>query len=318
MAISQTARNLLRVIPLLLLLLAVVFIRQSAAPPDAREGLSLWAVRDHTPPPESLSAFATYARKSLSVAFARSQQIDQPPLYYLLLDAWTLLAGGSLLAARLPSFLFVVLLAAIAYRIAGQMMGLRASWLVLGLIIASPLLLVFGLDAVPQASLTLVLLTACAVVGVYALGRFIPNRMRSRYVLISAGLIVISAALQLTALQFLPDHQRADWSVPVTWMQAERQASELAVTDIDPRSPLAFYLPQLQRGITLDLGWQPQTPATMLHYAEVLDGVPVIWAVLPESDEASKTLLDQLQIGYTISAAQQAGDMIFYRLERTS
>lgn len=316
MAVPQTPRSIIRTLPLLLLLFAVLLVWQSTTAVHDREGQSLWAVRDREAPPEGVRAFPGYSRQSLGIAFARSQQMNQPPLYYLLLDAWTLLAGQSLLAARLPSIWFALIMAAYASRVAGRRLGFRAGWLALALLVSSPLLIVYAVDAAPQASLIALLLAAGSLVVIYALWRFLPARMRSRYALVAGLVLLLSTALQLIALAIYPQHSRPDWPGAIAWMQAERQPTEPTVTLIDPASPLAYYVPQFQQGITLDLGWQPQTPTMLTRYTAALENAPVIWAVLPQADGASQMLLGRLQGDYAITDQQQAGEMIFYRLER--
>lgn len=110
MAVSQTARAALLNYALLAALLLAVFTLSTAD--IQRESLwfdeayTLYIVRDEGRLPDGLSSTARYVLDSLRQAVERAREDVHPPLYFVLFDVWTLLAGESPYAARLPSALF--------------------------------------------------------------------------------------------------------------------------------------------------------------------------------------------------------------------
>lgn len=110
MAVSQTTRTAL-LIRKLLLALALLFVFGAALAGLQRDSLwfdeayTLYVVRDEARPPDSVLSQARYLWDSLRSAAARARADVHPPLYFVLMDVWTLLAGESVFAVRLPSLL---------------------------------------------------------------------------------------------------------------------------------------------------------------------------------------------------------------------
>jgi 4-amino-4-deoxy-L-arabinose transferase-like glycosyltransferase len=75
-----------------------------------------------------LDAESVWLDEAFSIGIARAGLDEHPPLYYILLHAWTLVAGGSAWSARLLSVLFSlgILVAAhvVGTRLAGRATGL--------------------------------------------------------------------------------------------------------------------------------------------------------------------------------------------------
>ena len=97
-----------------LLLLWAVLLPLARLPLTADEGRVMWTIRDERPltlaaPVDSLRAL----RANLSNTLNRLPDQAQPLPGVLLLDAWTTLAGESVLAARLPGILAALLVAAL-------------------------------------------------------------------------------------------------------------------------------------------------------------------------------------------------------------
>ncbi|MFW5771966.1 MAG: hypothetical protein ACOCZH_01495 [Phototrophicaceae bacterium] len=97
-----------------LLLLWAILLPLVRLPLTSDEGRALWAVRDERPlsldaPLDALRAL----RRNLDDTLNRLSDQAQPLPGVLLLDAWTTLAGESVLAARLPGMLAVLLAASL-------------------------------------------------------------------------------------------------------------------------------------------------------------------------------------------------------------
>jgi len=84
------------------------------------EGFSAWIVRDEMREPESLRETLRYILNSFTNTFDHIRNDVHPPLYYLLLDAWTLLSGDNEFSLRLPSALMATLSLAGIYAIGRQ------------------------------------------------------------------------------------------------------------------------------------------------------------------------------------------------------
>ncbi len=314
MAVSQAARSIILAALFLLAVFLVVSVELANTPPSDEEGVSLWVVRDAGRPPQGFSQSVQAARDGMTTARTRANELARPPLYYVLLDGWTLLAGDSLFAARLPSAWVGLLALALTWRIARQFIGRWQAWLALALLASSPFFIAYTREAWLYAGLwVLVLLPAAALVLVWLIteaSRKV-DLSHHRYRL-GVLLGVIVAAQWLLAPQLLAP--RPDWNTAVSVMTAARQPLEPAVMQIDPRSPLAYYLPRLRHGVTLQLGWRELTPDDMRAYAAVMGEVDSLWAVLPAADASSAALLEALAARYTLNRQHDAGGMAFYHL----
>ncbi len=130
------------------------------------EAWSLWAVEPDSPG-------ATLARVIDDV---------HPPLYFLLLDPWTRLAGDSELAARLPSALMAALCMALLYRLAQDWFSARAGWAAALILGASSFFAYYAREA-RMYMLTALLATAAML----AYGRWLRrNDVRWRWLYIGA------------------------------------------------------------------------------------------------------------------------------------
>lgn len=141
----------------------------------ADEAFTLWAVRDDARPPQGVSATARYLAASLGGALARACADVHPPLYFLLMDAWTLTLGESVLAARLPSALALLLGASAACALGGRLFGQRAGLLAAALLLTAPLAVYYAREARMYA--LLLALAACSTLA-YAAWRERPTRRR--------------------------------------------------------------------------------------------------------------------------------------------
>ncbi|HLV37045.1 MAG TPA: glycosyltransferase family 39 protein [Spirillospora sp.] len=110
MAVSQTARAALlnRHILTILALLTIFGIASAGLQRDSLwfdEAYTLYIVRDDDQPPENLTGRVRFVVDSLRRAVERARADVHPPLYFAFFDIWSLLAGESVYAARLPSTL---------------------------------------------------------------------------------------------------------------------------------------------------------------------------------------------------------------------
>lgn len=81
------------------------------------EGFTAWIVHDEMREPETVRETLRFVRDSLLNTLNRVREDVHPPLYYLLLDVWTLLIGDSEFSLRLPSALMGTLSLATVYAI---------------------------------------------------------------------------------------------------------------------------------------------------------------------------------------------------------
>lgn len=81
------------------------------------EGWTAWAVHDDRSNPASVGETLQHIRDSLTGALSRVRDDVHPPLYFLLLDVWTLLIGESVLALRLFSVLCGLLALSATYAV---------------------------------------------------------------------------------------------------------------------------------------------------------------------------------------------------------
>lgn len=73
------------------------------------EGWSVWTVYDDVRPPTSIGETISYVRGSITGALSIVIELDvHPPLYYLLLDGWTLAFGEGVFMVRLLSALLAL------------------------------------------------------------------------------------------------------------------------------------------------------------------------------------------------------------------
>lgn len=141
----------------------------------ADEAFTLWAVRDDARPPRGVGATARFLAASLGGALARARADVHPPLYFLLMDAWTLAAGESVFAARLPSALALLLGAAAAHTLGARLFSRRAGLLAAALLLTAPLAVYYAREA---RMYTLLLALAAGSTLAYAAWRARPTRRR--------------------------------------------------------------------------------------------------------------------------------------------
>lgn len=98
------------------------------------EGWTLWAVRDEGPPPRSALEALQFVRASFSQTLERVRGDVHPPLYFVLLDGWTLLTGESVFAVRLFSALCGLLGLAAVYAVGKRLFDHQTGLLALALL----------------------------------------------------------------------------------------------------------------------------------------------------------------------------------------
>src|SRR5215510_4982778 len=84
------------------------------------EGWTAWTIRDEVRDIDSWRDAIRFIRDSVFTTFERVRSDVHPPLYFLLLDGWSLVAGDSQFALRLPSVLMGILALAGVYAVAAQ------------------------------------------------------------------------------------------------------------------------------------------------------------------------------------------------------
>src|SRR5688572_14329457 len=84
------------------------------------EGWTAWTIRDEPRDIDSWRDAIRFVRASIFTTFERVRSDVHPPLYFLLLDGWSLVAGESQFALRLPSVFMGTLALAGMYAVAAQ------------------------------------------------------------------------------------------------------------------------------------------------------------------------------------------------------
>src|SRR5688572_22137989 len=84
------------------------------------EGWTAWTIRDEPRDVDSWRDAIRFIRASTLTTFERVRADVHPPLYFILLDGWSLLAGESQFALRLPSALMGILALAGLYAVTTQ------------------------------------------------------------------------------------------------------------------------------------------------------------------------------------------------------
>lgn len=89
------------------------------------EGYSASVVRDEMRDPNTIREALRFVRDSLVNTFEHIQTDVHPPLYYLLLDGWTMLIGHSEFALRVPSAILATISLASIYALGRQWFTVR-------------------------------------------------------------------------------------------------------------------------------------------------------------------------------------------------
>lgn len=111
------------------------------------EGYSAWIVRDEMRQPESLRETLRFVKDSLLNTFNYVRSDVHPPFYYLLLDVWTLVAGDSEFALRLPSALMATLSLAGIYAIGRQCFNTKTGLIALLMLGTAGMFLYYAREA---------------------------------------------------------------------------------------------------------------------------------------------------------------------------
>ena len=146
MALSQTARALIPALALLAAFAVVLVDLQRESLWDD-DGFTLWVPRAVEPPPASLRAAPRYLIDSLGGALARARADVHPPLYFLALDIWSLLAGASIFSVRLFSALAGVIGLAAVYALGARLFDRRAALWSLLLLATAGAFIYYGREA---------------------------------------------------------------------------------------------------------------------------------------------------------------------------
>lgn len=104
---------------------------------------------------ECASAFISGKSYPAMLAYLRQAFHELPPVYYLVLRAWSLAAGRSEYALRFPSVLFGVLSVALMYRVGRRRIDNLAAWAGALILVVQPFHIHYSQDARPYAMMML-------------------------------------------------------------------------------------------------------------------------------------------------------------------
>lgn len=167
------------------------------------EGWSAWVVYDDFPAPEGLRELLRYPLDSLRGVLSRISPADvHPPLYYLLLDVWTQLAGESVFSLRLLSLFAGLAALAITYRLGAHFFD-PLSGLLAVLILGTMSFFLYYTREARMYTLFLALSAASMWAYLRWMGR--PNRRNLLFLALSMALLLYTHYLGalVAASQFL-------------------------------------------------------------------------------------------------------------------
>lgn len=152
------------------------------------EGYTLYIVRDSDRPPEGITETARFVLTSLSNAAARAGAGAHPPLYFLALDGWAMLAGDSVYAVRLLSAWFGMIALAATAALGRWLFGLRAGLLALVILGTASMFVYYSREA--RMYSLLLALSALATLVYWRWWRVsrLPLRVSVMYGILLAGL----------------------------------------------------------------------------------------------------------------------------------
>jgi hypothetical protein len=141
------------------------------------------------------------------------------------------------------------------------------------------------------------------------------NRAQSPYAL-AAFALTVAGVLIIAAL--LIQSVKTDWRAAIDRLNADRQPLDPTLLNIPPTHPLAYFQAQdgdLQRGISVDVGWDYHTPETIQTVIDAVNGAPSIWTILLEDDPKTALILDSLSSARTRGVEWTQGDVLFDRFD---
>lgn len=190
-----------------LILLAVFALATAEIQRDSLwfdEGYTLFVVRDDSRLPDTLPGAARFVFDSVRSAIERARADVHPPLYFILFDGWTLLAGESVYAARLPSVLLGLIGLAGTYTL-GRRLFDRPTALIAAAVLGTASIFVYYTREARMYTLLLALAVLATLA--YERWRSHPSLLRTLlysallaalpYVHYAGGLIFIGHALHL-------------------------------------------------------------------------------------------------------------------------
>lgn len=91
------------------------------------EGYTIWFVHDDGRPLERITQIVQFIRHSLTTTLARVSADVHPPLYFVLLDGWTLLTGESIYTIRLLSTFFGLIALSATYAVGKRLFDVKTA-----------------------------------------------------------------------------------------------------------------------------------------------------------------------------------------------
>jgi hypothetical protein len=298
------------------------------------EASALWIVRDDAPvwavgPRDALRGL----RANLGDLLARLRERGQPPLYYVALDVWTMLAGESLLAARIFSTFAAMIAAAILVRLntlhpvaaltglilcalTGAMIDPAALWIMLALLALWALRR--GRMILCALAWTAALLTHVAAIVLLPVVICLWGRTSRR---IARGeRIAVGVVAAMTIAVCAPLLIRPDWGAAIRAMNGQRAPTDPAITLIEPGSALAFFDRQpgthVRQGISLDLAWRDHSQAEITALVNSVAGAPAVWIIMPRDHPKTGQVITGLEPTHAPGITIEVGDMLLRRYDQ--
>lgn len=126
------------------------------------EGYTAWVIRDDVRDLNTVSDTIRYLGTSVLTAFERLRLDSSPPLYFVLLDIWSLIIGDSEFALRYPSALLAMMALAGMVAIGTQWFNRQTAFIAVLLLGTSGFFIFYSRDATPAMLYLALTITATA------------------------------------------------------------------------------------------------------------------------------------------------------------
>jgi hypothetical protein len=347
----------LATILMLLFILTLLFWGMNSGLDD-NEAEALWIVGDDTALNGSPREIARTFRSNFSQMSERidmQEQSPRAPLYFIMLDAWQIIAGDSVYAARTLSMLAVLL--AMSVTVSAAKLFEPDSNVIISLMLLCVLYLypamtiyTYGLLLLFSALSTLfliryhhhptkfnkvlffvtffaalltfnittlvVVVLPIIVIGIGWLLAHYRTITRSLPYDVMLLAIVISVAI-IANISLLS--ARPDWPGAMKAFNRSRRAGEPIIMAFDQKSPLAHYYRQdtsdIDQGIAVDVGWRDFSGEEIKEIVDAIDATISVWIIMPIGDERTAAAIDALAYNRWLAYRLEEGTFLFYRFD---
>jgi len=305
---------------------------------NADEARVLWVVQDNAPVFDvSVRDALRGTRDNVSSMLSRWRESGEMPLYIVLLDAWTMLTGASVLVGRWLSLLtfswsfawrscdvrtpsFVIIAAALLFSFSTRFIYMYAPLILLAAVstwFALRLLHRRNPFRIVMYTISLILavgssLFTLVLIPLHGMLFFIPSRpVRSVFAVLTVSGFALIPLLGLS---------KPAWTDTVASINAERDLLLPAIVAYPVDHALAYYErfseTSVRQGINVDVGWRDFSEVQLREVIDRVDDQGTVWVIISEDEPVSETLTAILAETHEIAYTLTEHDMQFLRFER--